>query len=70
MSEARIFPPRPLRGEWTVIIVGAHYTGALIAEDLGDSGPDLQRRYLFALTHDHDIVLAAATALLGRIDPA
>jgi len=66
---ADLAPRDPLRGEWTVIIVGAHYTGALIAKDLGDSGPDLQRRYLFALTHDHDTVLAAATALLGRIEP-
>jgi DICT domain-containing protein len=66
---ADLSPQDPLRGEWTVIIVGAHYTGALIAKDLGDSGPDLQRRYLFALTHDHDTVLAAATALLGRIEP-
>jgi EAL domain-containing protein (putative c-di-GMP-specific phosphodiesterase class I) len=66
---ADLSPRDPLRGEWTVILVGAHYTGALIAKDLGDSGPDLQRRYLFALTHDHDTVLAAARALLGRIDP-
>jgi EAL domain-containing protein (putative c-di-GMP-specific phosphodiesterase class I) len=56
-----------LRREWTVAIVGAHYTGALIAKDLGDSGPDLDRRYLFALTHDHDTVLTAARMLLGRV---
>jgi hypothetical protein len=66
---ADLSPRDPLRGEWTVIIVGAHYTGALIAKDLGDSGPDLDRRYLFALTHDHDIVLDAARILLGRIEP-
>ncbi len=59
----------PLRGEWTVVIVGTHYTGALIAKDLGDTGPDLERRYMFALTHDHDTVLTAARILLGRIDP-
>jgi EAL domain-containing protein (putative c-di-GMP-specific phosphodiesterase class I) len=35
----------PLRGEWVVVIVGAHYAGALIAKDLGDSGPDLNRRF-------------------------
>ena len=57
-----------LRREWTVVVVGTHYSGALIARDLGDSGPDLQRRYLFALTHDHDTVVAAARILLGRID--
>ena len=57
-----------LRGEWTVVVVGTHYSGALIAKDLGDSGPDLQRRYLFALTHDHATVVSAARILLGRID--
>ena len=59
----------PLRGEWTVVIVGTHYTGALIAKDLGDDGPDLDRRYLFALTHDRETVLTAARILLGRIEP-
>jgi hypothetical protein len=58
-----------LRGEWTVVVVGSHYTGALIAKDLGDRGPDLDRRYMFALTHDHDTVLTAARILLGRIEP-
>jgi EAL domain-containing protein (putative c-di-GMP-specific phosphodiesterase class I) len=61
-------PRDQLRGEWTVVVVGTHYSGALIAKDLGDSGPDLERRYLFALTHDHDTVVSAARILLGRID--
>jgi EAL domain-containing protein (putative c-di-GMP-specific phosphodiesterase class I) len=60
----------PLRGEWTVVVVGPHYAGALIAKDLGDTGPDLERRYLFALTHHHETVLTAARMLLGRIEPA
>jgi EAL domain-containing protein (putative c-di-GMP-specific phosphodiesterase class I) len=58
-----------LRGEWTVAVVGSHYAGALIAKDMGDRGPDLERRYQFALTHDHDIVLTAARILLSRINP-
>ena len=56
----------PLHGEWTVVIVGTHYTGALIARDLGDGGPDLQRRFLFALTHHPATVAAAARALLAH----
>jgi hypothetical protein len=64
---AHLTPTDRLREEWTVIVVGAHYTGALIAKDLGDSGPDLDRRFMFALTHDHDAVLAAARILLGRV---
>lgn len=59
-----------LRGEWTVAVVGPHYSGALIAKDLGDSGPDLDRRYLFALTHDHATVLGAARLLLDRVFPS
>jgi EAL domain-containing protein (putative c-di-GMP-specific phosphodiesterase class I) len=47
----------PLRGEWAVVVVGTHYAGALIAKDLGDSGPDRDRRFAFALTHQVDIVL-------------
>ena len=60
----------PLRGEWVVVIVGTHYAGALIAKDLGDSGPDRDRRFAFTLTHNHDIVLKAARSLLERVIPA
>lgn len=56
-----------LAGEWTVVVVGTHYTGALIAKDLGDGGPDLDRRYLFTITHDPRAVRLAAASLLGRI---
>jgi EAL domain-containing protein (putative c-di-GMP-specific phosphodiesterase class I) len=59
----------PLHQEWTVVAVGTHYTGALIARDLGDTGPDLERRFLFTLTHNHNTVLAAATSLLSRVQP-
>jgi DICT domain-containing protein len=65
---ARLAPDDPLRGEWTVVVVGVHYTGALIAQDLGDSGPDLERRYRFIVTHDHDTVLRAARILVRRVD--
>jgi DICT domain-containing protein len=60
----------PLRGEWVVVIVGTHYAGALIAKDLGDSGPDLDRRFAFTLTHNHDTVLTATRSLLERVIPA
>jgi EAL domain-containing protein (putative c-di-GMP-specific phosphodiesterase class I) len=66
---ASLGPTDELRGEWTVVVVGAHYTGALIARDLGDDGPDLDRRFEFVLTHDSETVLSAARILLGRISP-
>ncbi len=56
-----------LRREWIVAVVGAHYAGALIAQDLGDDGPDRLRRFAFVLTHDYDTVLAAARSLLARV---
>jgi DICT domain-containing protein len=56
-----------LGGEWVVVVIGTHYTGALIANDLGDTGPDRERRFAFSLTHDHETVLAAARSLLTRV---
>jgi EAL domain-containing protein (putative c-di-GMP-specific phosphodiesterase class I) len=56
-----------LLGEWVVVVVGTHYAGALIAKDLGDTGPDRDRRFAFALTHDHETVLAAARSLISRV---
>ncbi|MEP7112092.1 MAG: DICT sensory domain-containing protein [Ilumatobacteraceae bacterium] len=57
-----------LLGEWTAVVVGTHYAGALIARDLGDDGPDAERRFAFRVTHDRDLVLAAARSLLVRVD--
>lgn len=60
----------PLRGEWNVIVVGPHQAVALVARDLGDDGPDRERRFDFALTHDRDLVVAAAQSLLHWLTPA
>ncbi len=67
---ATMRPSDPLRGEWSVVVVGAHYTGALVARDLGDSGPDLQRRFVFVVTHDRDLVLGAARSMIERLATA
>jgi hypothetical protein len=67
---APLSPDDPLRGEWVVAVVGAHYAGALIAHDLGDTGPDRDRRFAFILTHDYVTVLAAARSLLERVTTA
>ena len=58
-----------LAGEWTVVVVGSHYAGALIAKDLGDTGPERDRRFEFLVTHDRAIVLDAARSLLSRLVP-
>ena len=57
----------PMLGEWTLVAVGAHYCAALIACDLGDDGPDDERRFEFLLSHDRDIVTAAGRSMLARM---
>lgn len=54
----------PLCAEWNVIVVGPHFAGALVARDLGDTGPETDRRFAYALTYDRGLVLAAARSLL------
>ena len=57
----------PLTGEWDVVVVGPHFTGALLAQDLGDSGPDSGRRFDYQVTYDRATVLAAAELLMHRV---
>ncbi|MCO8269868.1 EAL domain-containing protein [Actinoplanes sp. TRM 88003] len=59
-----------LGGEWNVIVVGPHRAAALVARDLGDTGPENERRFDFALTHNRALVIEAARSLLGRLAPA
>ncbi|WP_328468155.1 EAL domain-containing protein [Actinoplanes sp. NBC_00393] len=58
-----------LRGEWNVIVVGPHRAAALVARDLGDAGPDSERRFEFALTHDRSLAAEAARSLLHHLAP-
>lgn len=66
---AALRPDDPLRGEWSVIVLGPHQAGALVAVDLGDDGPDHARRFDFALTYDRDLVIDTANVLLARVAP-
>ena len=58
-----------LAGEWSVVVLGPHFAGALVAKDLGDTGPDRERRFEFATVYDRGLVIAAAQTLLARIAP-
>lgn len=58
----------PLAGEWAVVVLGPHESAALIAQDLGDQGPELDRRFSYVVTHDRDTVLAAARPLMALVD--
>jgi diguanylate cyclase (GGDEF)-like protein/PAS domain S-box-containing protein len=66
---ATLSPEDPVRGEWDVVVLSPHFSAALLARDLGDGGPDLQRTFEYALTYDRDTVIRAAHALLGRVAP-
>ena len=57
----------PLAEEWTVTVIGSHYAAALIARDMGDDGPDHDRRFQFVVTHDRDLVVSAARSMMARI---
>ena len=57
----------PLLGEWSIAVLGPHFSGALVALDRGDSGPEMDRTFDFALTYDRDLVIAAANSLLTRV---
>ncbi len=59
----------PLTGEWSVAVLGPHFAAALVAVDLGDTGPEMERRFDFALTYDRDLVVEAASALMRRVQP-
>jgi hypothetical protein len=60
----------PLRGEWNVLVIGPHTAAALVARDLGDSGPERERRFAYAVTHNRDLVVEAARSLLRCLAPA
>lgn len=62
-------PDDPLADEWTVVVLGPHFSGALIGRDLGGRAPGAQPRFSYAITHDRDLVLAAAVSLVRRITP-
>ena len=56
-----------LRGEWNVTVLGPHFGAAFVARDLGDNGPDRERRFDFALTHDRELVTEVARSMMRRL---
>jgi len=49
-------------------VLGPHFAGALVAMDLGDTGPDMDRRFGYALTYDRPTVVEAARTLTRRVE--
>jgi PAS domain S-box-containing protein len=65
---AALSPTDAVRGEWDVTVVSPHFSAALLARDLGDEGPDLERMFEYALTYERDTVVAGdqRPAVAGR----
>ncbi|MDQ1650283.1 MAG: hypothetical protein QOG60_2340, partial [Frankiaceae bacterium] len=59
----------PLRHEWDVIVLGPHFAAALIARDLEDADEESERGFDYVVTHDRELVIRAARALMARIPP-
>ncbi|TQS42423.1 EAL domain-containing protein [Cryptosporangium phraense] len=66
---AGLDPGDPLCAEWNVVVVGPHFAGALVARDVGDDGPEGQRRFDYVLTYERSLVLRAARSLLRWLAP-
>ncbi len=59
-----------LAEEWNLIVLGPYLAAALVARDHRDDGPDLDRRFDYALTYDRELVVRLATHLMHRVAPA
>jgi EAL domain-containing protein (putative c-di-GMP-specific phosphodiesterase class I) len=62
-----LHPDETLRDEWNVTVLGPHFGAAFVARDLGDSGPDHERRFDFAMTHDRELVTEVARSMMRRL---
>lgn len=66
---ASLDPGESLTTEWDVCVLGAHFAGAMVARDLGDTGPDMERRFMFGITYDRELVVKIARRLMRRLTP-
>jgi EAL domain-containing protein (putative c-di-GMP-specific phosphodiesterase class I) len=56
----------PTAHEWAVAVVAPHFAAALSAHDLGAGEPP-DERYAFVLTHDRELAVGSAAALMARL---
>jgi EAL domain-containing protein (putative c-di-GMP-specific phosphodiesterase class I) len=63
----RLSADETLRGEWNVTVLGPHFGAAFVSRDLGDGGPDHERRFDFAMTHDRELVTEVARSMMRRL---
>ena len=56
----------PIRQEWDIAVISPHFSAALVARDLGDSGPESRRRFEYLLTYNRERATAVAKSLMER----
>ena len=56
----------PVRQEWDIAVISPHFSAALVARDLGDSGPESRRRFEYLLTYKREKATAVAKSLMER----
>ncbi|MPZ69707.1 MAG: hypothetical protein GEU71_09265 [Actinobacteria bacterium] len=60
-------PTDPLINEWVVVVIGSHFAAGFAARDLGDTGPDMDRRFAYSMTYNRDAAVRMAKSLLSRM---
>ena len=53
--------------EWSVVVVGPHYAGALVSRQVGDDPAD---GYDYVVTHSRELVVEAGRSLLRHVAPS
>ena len=66
VQHAPLEPEDDLVNEWTVAVLGPHYSALLSARDLHDNGPDLDRTFDFVQSFDRVTVTQAVNSILSR----
>jgi hypothetical protein len=51
----------------SLAVLGPHYAAAAVGHDLGDTGPDRERRFEFVRTFDRELVVDVAATLIARV---
>jgi DICT domain-containing protein len=60
-------PTDTLNNEWVVVVIGSHFAAGFAALDLGDTGPDMDRRFAYSITYKRSAAVRMAKSLLSRM---
>lgn len=66
VHKAPLAPDDPLVDEWTIAILGPHFSALITARDRHDNGPDMERTFDFVQSFDRLTVVQAVRTILDR----